>query len=382
MNLGLKLKTIFTNRKAEITFNELGKSLDHHPIIIYYSEVKQEYYYLKIRSARDDAGNLKKIKNKEIFVPKNSNEKQLLYKDSYVDTTKIFKIKKEELDQNVDLEEVCYIEKIDPVYGLLIYDTLIENLKQQPPLCSLITVSFNQNIDKFTSKTEYTHRDLVDSEYNELKKEEKPIYDEVYQSLIKNRCKTTLEILENCQNLESWLYNDRSHYRDHNRYHINKNTEFCNQFKILFKNNWNHFQNKNLSNEDINDSLEKFDRNLKYLLENKYVPLEKTISREETQNRELIFLIQWLKNLDQTKLILNPKELVTFKKNPNFKLAYEIADLKTKKILFEHLNNQGIEVDLNDNLKEKYYPQYMIINQYIQKVNLEYLKNKSKSYER
>ncbi|WP_391592037.1 hypothetical protein MCAV_02000 [[Mycoplasma] cavipharyngis] len=92
-----------------------------------------------------------------------------------------------------------------------------------------------------------------------------------------------------------------------------------------------------------------------------------------------MLLTEWLENLDQTKLILNPTELVTLKNNCDSDLVYKIVDPKTNEILLEHLKDQGIEVDLNDNLKEKYYFQYMVINEYIQKVNLKYLKNKSES---
>ncbi|WP_391592036.1 hypothetical protein MCAV_01990 [[Mycoplasma] cavipharyngis] len=275
MNLDLDLKTIFTNRKAEITFNELGKNLKHHPIIIYYSEVKQEYYYLKIRSARDDAGNLKKIKNKEIFVPKNSNENKFLDQDYYVYTTKIFNIKQEEFNRFMNWKEIYNIEEIDPVYGLLIYDILDENLEQKPPLCSLITVNFDQDLNKFISRTEYAHRELLDYEYDQLIDEEKTKYDKVYQFLIKKRCKTTFEILRNCESINSGFYHDRRHYHDQYSYHINKNKEFLNQIEKLFIDNWNYFQNKNLSNEDIKDALKIFDQDLKYLLANKYVPLKK-----------------------------------------------------------------------------------------------------------
>ncbi|WP_391591585.1 hypothetical protein MCAV_05330 [[Mycoplasma] cavipharyngis] len=55
------------NRKAVISFNELGNCLDHHPIIVYYSQVEDEYYYLKIHSTRDEKRSLKKLEIKKFL---------------------------------------------------------------------------------------------------------------------------------------------------------------------------------------------------------------------------------------------------------------------------------------------------------------------------
>ncbi|WP_391591887.1 hypothetical protein MCAV_00430 [[Mycoplasma] cavipharyngis] len=380
MNPDLKLKAVFPKKRTVITFNELGKGLGHHPIIVYYSEAEDEYYYLKIRSARDNDGNLKKIKNKEIFVPKNSNDKQLLYNDSYIDTTKIFRIKKPELISIIDSKKIYHIERIDPVYAILIYETLGRNLDQEPPFCSLMKVSFDQNIKEFTSETEYTHRKLIDSEYNELISEDKIKYDKTYQFLIKNRCKTTLEVSEILNNLEGSLYHDRRDYRYQNSYHLNRNKEFSNEIEKLFVHNWDHFRNKNLSNLEIESELKIFSDDLKYLLENKYVP-PKSISYEEFQTREML-INQWLKNLDPTRLILTPAELTVLKKNPNYDLIYKEYEPKTNEILFEYLQEQGIQIDIDEDLRLRYFIEHKILREYIKKVNLEYLKNKFNSYER
>ncbi|WP_391591586.1 hypothetical protein MCAV_05340 [[Mycoplasma] cavipharyngis] len=68
----------------------------------------------------------------------------MLYNDSYIDTTKIFRIKKPELISIINPKKIYHIERIDPVYCLLIYDTLERNLDQESPFCSLMKVSFNQ----------------------------------------------------------------------------------------------------------------------------------------------------------------------------------------------------------------------------------------------
>ncbi|WP_391592067.1 hypothetical protein MCAV_02320 [[Mycoplasma] cavipharyngis] len=378
MNLDLKLKTIIPDKKAEVTFSELEKNLENRPFVVYFPDDNYDYRYLKMRSARDNDGNLKKIKNKEIFVPKNSNEDQFLDQDYYIDTTKIFNIKQEEFDRFMNWKEIYNIEEIDPVYGSWIYCTLIKNLRQKPPLCSLITVNFDQDLNKFISRTEYAHRELLDYEYDQLIDEEKTKYDKVYRFLIKNRCKATFKILRNCESINNGFDEDYHYHYSQYRYHIDKNTDFCDEIEKLFIDNWNYFQNKNLSNEDIKDGLEKFDQNLKNLLSNKYVPLKNTRSRKEIK-RQIMLVTEWLKDLNQTKLILTPTELVTLKNNCDSDLVYKIVDPKTNEILLEYLKDQGIKIDVNDVLKEKYYFQYMVINEYIQKVNLEYLKNKSES---
>ncbi|WP_391591587.1 hypothetical protein MCAV_05350 [[Mycoplasma] cavipharyngis] len=160
-----KMKPIFTKNKTDITFSEFGENLGFHPIIIFYSQGDDEYYYLKIRSAKHDDGRFKKPNFNDVFLPANPNAKGILKKDSYVDPTKIYHIKRSELDQYVKEDDICGINQIDPIKGLDIYSEVLHNLDQEPPFCSIMKVSYDQNLNKFISKTEYAHEKLLNHEW-------------------------------------------------------------------------------------------------------------------------------------------------------------------------------------------------------------------------
>ncbi|WP_391592073.1 hypothetical protein MCAV_02450 [[Mycoplasma] cavipharyngis] len=166
-----KMKPIFTKNKTDITFSEFGENLGFHPIIIFYSQGDDEYYYLKIRSARHRDGRFKEPNFNDVFLPANPNAKGILKKDSYVDPTKIYHIKRSELDQYVKEDDICGINQIDPIKGLDIYYEVLRNLNQEPPFCSIMKVSFDQNLNKFISKTEYAHEELLNHEWRLLQKE-------------------------------------------------------------------------------------------------------------------------------------------------------------------------------------------------------------------
>ncbi|WP_025755712.1 Mbov_0400 family ICE element protein [Mycoplasmopsis cricetuli] len=96
-----KMKFVFTNDlKNSVVFDRFENQLPHRPIIIFHDGRYDLYYYIKCRDARDKNGNLKEPINNEVFVSR--AQKGLLTKDSYVDTSQIFRIKKEDLDNLFD----------------------------------------------------------------------------------------------------------------------------------------------------------------------------------------------------------------------------------------------------------------------------------------
>lgn len=162
-----KMKPMFTKNQKDITFDILEIKLGHHPIIIFYHEYNEEYYYVKARSAYDRNKNLKTPYEGEIFVPKAKSG--LLNNDSYIDTTKIHHIKEEELEKYVSKEKVCDTLDLEPHIGLEIYETLIENADQILPFYSIIKVSWNDKIESFESHTEYDNEILLDKELKDYK---------------------------------------------------------------------------------------------------------------------------------------------------------------------------------------------------------------------
>ncbi|WP_322901747.1 Mbov_0400 family ICE element protein [Mycoplasmopsis felis] len=69
-----------------ITFDTLEQPIHEHPVIIFYDEYTERYWYLKARSKCDRNGNVKVKYRGEIEVPRNKWKRDdiLFLKDSYI----------------------------------------------------------------------------------------------------------------------------------------------------------------------------------------------------------------------------------------------------------------------------------------------------------
>ncbi|WP_416321771.1 Mbov_0400 family ICE element protein [Mycoplasmopsis felis] len=69
-----------------ITFDTLEQPIHEHPVIIFYDEYTERYWYLKARSKYDRNGNVKVKYRGEIEVPRNKRKRDdiLFLKDSYI----------------------------------------------------------------------------------------------------------------------------------------------------------------------------------------------------------------------------------------------------------------------------------------------------------
>ncbi|WP_391592110.1 hypothetical protein MCAV_02890 [[Mycoplasma] cavipharyngis] len=180
-----------------VTFTELQEPLDHCPLIVSSNNLTKEYYYLKIRPARDENNVLKIPIHREILIPKKPKViKGLFFQDTYVNTNKIYHIKKSEINKYFDKNKIYKMKFFDRLCGILIYDTLLNNLEQELPFCSITKVSYNQDQQKFESINEYCHKILINYEYDKFidsKKREQ--YKPIYQNIKINNSL-------NCNNLE------------------------------------------------------------------------------------------------------------------------------------------------------------------------------------
>ncbi|WAM09959.1 hypothetical protein ONA24_01350 [Mycoplasmopsis cynos] len=86
----LKMKMIMDEYES-IIFDRFEQKISAHPIIIF-TDYLDNYYYIKARSKYNDNGKIKKPFDGEITIKE--YEKGLPSKDSYVDLTQIFKLKK------------------------------------------------------------------------------------------------------------------------------------------------------------------------------------------------------------------------------------------------------------------------------------------------
>ncbi len=105
----------------------MSKSYRH--FVIFYDDKENCYYYLKCRTKTNFNNNLEGI---EVLVPKsNATEPEagLLFNDSYVDCTQIFKISDNLLESLVDIKHSSnfYWQEISNIDKKAILDTMFFN---------------------------------------------------------------------------------------------------------------------------------------------------------------------------------------------------------------------------------------------------------------
>ncbi|VEU59345.1 Mbov_0400 family ICE element protein [Mesomycoplasma neurolyticum] len=204
-----KMKPMFTkNTKYEITFDRFEGPIKHRPIVIFrdeYAEITEDgkiiekYYYIKARSAHDENGNIKIAKKGEIFLEKATIG--LLTNDSYVDTTQIYSIKKEELNNIVDRKNVIFASTNDLTKYQIdkIYRSVLKNLTQEPPYVSFMDVKLNNKTNAFVGELKYSHEYFLDQDYfKSSRKDKKKFMANILNK--KNLIEETLIELRNLKN--------------------------------------------------------------------------------------------------------------------------------------------------------------------------------------
>ncbi|WP_025755709.1 Mbov_0400 family ICE element protein [Mycoplasmopsis cricetuli] len=161
-----KFKPIYTNPNKSVVFDRNLNQLKHRLIIIFHDDFSGEYFYIKARSTYED-GIKKKPYQGEIFVP--AANKGLLTKDSYVDTTQIFSIKEEELEQLVGQNKMFLTtnhftrEQITEISISLINNLL----RSEEPLVSWIEVKLDDNNEPIPT-LKYCHPNYIKEITNKI----------------------------------------------------------------------------------------------------------------------------------------------------------------------------------------------------------------------
>ncbi|MGZ9762747.1 Mbov_0400 family ICE element protein [Mycoplasma sp. 5912] len=151
--------------KYSITYNRLGINIGKHPVIFFKNYQDNEYYYVSARSA-SDFDNKKRFKyNYEVEI---TNSKMLNNKVSYIDTTQIFHINKQDLYKVFDKDSVIFLNTnyfdINDIKS--IYNKIYQNLTKNPPYVSLSYININKN--KIHTQTKYSHKEFLWRNYSEL----------------------------------------------------------------------------------------------------------------------------------------------------------------------------------------------------------------------
>ncbi|MGZ9428420.1 Mbov_0400 family ICE element protein [Mycoplasma sp. 1012] len=152
--------------EESITFDRLEDDFHKHPVIIFYNEWEEIYYYLKCRSSIKHK-NFRHELNGEYLIKKANNG--LLNHDSFIDTAQIYKIFEKDLFKVFDKNNLLYLDTkfldLDDIKN--IYFMLWDNLKQNPPYVSLSEISIKN--DQITAKTLYCHKDFLTRDLNHFK---------------------------------------------------------------------------------------------------------------------------------------------------------------------------------------------------------------------
>ncbi|MGY6172632.1 Mbov_0400 family ICE element protein [Candidatus Mycoplasma pogonae] len=179
-------KRIIDNFKPQMTkkiseqplvFSRFLLPLDDHPIIVFYSEGDECYYYVKGRSVHnyyEDPNTGKKIKGKmrepfkgEMIIKPNNKAGLLFKRDTYVDTTQLFRIHEDDLWKITDHSKISKLEelKLPLEDSLKILNEIQNNADQVPPLINLIQVKVNNN-GNVLKQIIYGNKELLDYEFD------------------------------------------------------------------------------------------------------------------------------------------------------------------------------------------------------------------------
>lgn len=136
------------NNRPNIIVDNFMNKIDSHPLVVVHHDQKGEpdvYYCLKFRGAHFNDGRLRQANYGEILTPA-STTAGLLAKPSYVDTSHIYAINADILENSY--REPLYLETLPlpTEYIKAINDNLLTNLYLAPPQVSLITTT--GDIDK------------------------------------------------------------------------------------------------------------------------------------------------------------------------------------------------------------------------------------------
>lgn len=164
---------VLREEKKSIIFDEACNRYNpeiksFRPFVIFYNEKENSYYYLRARRAYGKDKNTKKPylkrKNSEEVTIKPIKGSKILYKDSYVDCSQIFKMDKESLESILD--PICFEKQNQQTIAnediQKIKNKLKECIMQVPPNLSIIEVSLDKQTNQTKAKSLYLCNDKVD----------------------------------------------------------------------------------------------------------------------------------------------------------------------------------------------------------------------------
>lgn len=232
---------VIKSKENPVVFDELcskyGNDKSFRPLVIFYDEKTDNYYFLKVRAAfiSDNSVNPPKVYQKEqlkgeVLVPCSTEKNGLFSKDSYVDCSQIFIMKKNELESLVDFnsDEFKKTKKLSDKYICEILNSIKNCLYEKPPYFSILKIFINSS-----GITESKSLYLCDQKISEILSRKKDI--------------------KNKTNLSEFFSNNNSNSLSQNRFQNGIN--FCSKFLDKYFPNekekfLNSFKDSNKDNEN------------------------------------------------------------------------------------------------------------------------------------
>lgn len=210
------MRTIYAdNNQNSVVYDRLENKLEARPLIVFHDdEVSDKYFCLKFRAAKDSLGQFKKKYPGEIFVGKSDATYSLLTKDSYVDTTQIYRIDSAILDNLKDQKVYLHTKFLDKDTIKQVYENLLENILEEPPLISICDVNGDQN--SWKPEMIYSNKDLLDLETSKKIRDKKASDDEIekFKKNLEEKSKETVHAVERISSIVGELYNE-FHYENY-----------------------------------------------------------------------------------------------------------------------------------------------------------------------
>ncbi len=149
---------------------EYGKRKGYLPIIFYFDKQEGYYYYLRSRNI-DNQNIINKLtlrrKHKyEVYVPSNSNIiNDSFTKETYIDCSEIYKIKKEDFESLVNLQthNTNNAKLIESQYREKVINKIKSYILSHPPKLSILEVYLDKNITK--AKSLYCCDNIINQEF-------------------------------------------------------------------------------------------------------------------------------------------------------------------------------------------------------------------------
>lgn len=132
--------------KHNILFNVFGQPIDRHPVVIWYNDNEDMYYFAKARSA-SKKGIIRDKLPTEILIPASAtNSDSLFFKDSLLDCSQIFRMRGKDFEVAYGNNKTLSVDELPFNYATQIINEIEKNLKNDH--ISLMNVSITGYDDK------------------------------------------------------------------------------------------------------------------------------------------------------------------------------------------------------------------------------------------